>query len=133
MSFFLSLPLPSLFRHIINLLTILARPASRQPTTALPWQGVGQSVAGGRWQLVETTYRPPDDVVPSIWCHKGVVCVCVVVLDPAGEAHYGYNRAHVWCGAYGTWKDTGYSVMWGYLRLWMRSVCSMSSVRYKRL
>lgn len=59
--------------------------------------------------------------------------MCVVVLDPAGEAHYGYNRAHVWRGAYGTWKDTGYSVMWAYLRLWMRSVCSMSSVRYKRL
>ena len=60
-------------------------------------------------------------------------CVCVVMLGPTGEEHYGYMGAHVWCDRYGTWKDTGYGVMWGHVRLWVISVCSVSSVRYKEL
>lgn len=53
-----------LFRHVINLLTILAGPASRQPyngpTLAEGWA----CMAEGGWLLVETTCKQLGDVVP---------------------------------------------------------------------
>lgn len=55
-----------LFRHIINLLTILARPARRQALLSGSCRRLGmQSWVGGGWLLVEATCQQLNDTVPG--------------------------------------------------------------------
>ena len=57
---------PPLFRHIINLLTILARPARRQALLSGSGRRLGmQNWVGGGWLLVETTCQQFNETVPG--------------------------------------------------------------------